>query len=62
MRWEDAAPREVLARIVSYVRPHRGLVAAAFLTAVGSQGLALTVPVLVGLAIDAVVGLSLIHI
>ncbi|WP_251157891.1 ABC transporter ATP-binding protein [Caniella muris] len=56
MRWEDAAPREVLARIVSYVRPHRGLVAAAFLTAVGSQGLALTVPVLVGLAIDAVVG------
>ncbi len=58
MRWEDAAPREVLARIVSYVRPHRGLVAAAFLTAVGSQGLALTVPVLVGLAIDAVVGLG----
>ena len=56
MRWEDAAPREVLACIVSYVRPHRGLVAAAFLTAVGSQGLALTVPVLVGLAIDAVVG------
>ena len=56
MRWEDAAPREVLARIVSYVRPHRGLVATAFLTAVGSQGLALTVPVLVGLAIDAVVG------
>ena len=50
MRWEDAAPREVLARIVSYVRPHRGLVAAAFLTAVGSQGLALTVPVQIGRA------------
>ncbi|MEY8436435.1 ABC transporter ATP-binding protein [Atopobiaceae bacterium 24-176] len=56
MRWVDAGPRQVLARIVAYVRPHRGLVAAAFLAAVGGQGLALVVPVLVGLAIDAVVG------
>lgn len=56
MRWEDAAPGQVLARIFSYVRPHAGLVAAAFLAAVGGQGLALVVPVLVGLSIDAVVG------
>lgn len=56
MRWEDAAPGQVLARIFSYVRPHAGLVAAAFLSAVGGQGLALLVPVLVGLSIDAVVG------
>lgn len=50
--------KEVLVRLLAYVGPHRGLLVVSFLATVASVILQLWVPILIGHAIDCIVGVD----
>ena len=54
--------KSVVRRVLKYIKPYKGLLALAILSAIISVSLTLYIPVLTGNAIDNIIDLSLIHI